>query len=73
MFITSGNRRINLSQIREYKPFERDLHDKKYYFIGIIYNNGDKEEFSFIEKEGRDKMMAELDKSSRALSLNEKI
>ena len=71
MFITFGDRRINLSLVKEYKPISKSqtLGDKKYYLIQLKFIDGSTEEIHFFErKDERDEYLNNLDKNLLDLS-----
>jgi len=67
MFILFGNRRINLSLVKEYKPTEKiSFQNKKSYMIEFTYLDGKKDEIHFFEKEEeRNIYLKKLDENVR--------
>jgi hypothetical protein len=64
MFIHFGNRRINLSLVRQYTPAETRSTDKTYYNIELLFLNGDKELLHFFDKEQeRNEFLEKLDQN----------
>lgn len=66
MFIIFGDRRINISLVKEYKPVEKSptLLDKTYYLIKFIFLDGSFDEIHFFErKDERDEYLKKLDQN----------
>lgn len=66
MFIQFGDRRINLSIVKEYKPTSKSstLGDKKYYLIQFKFLDGSTDEIHFFErKDERDEYLNKLDQN----------
>jgi hypothetical protein len=64
MFIHFGNRRINLSLVRQYTPVETRSTGKTYYNIELLFLNGDKELLHFFDKEQeRNEFLEKLDQN----------
>ena len=59
MFIIKDHRRINLFNVKEYKPVEKDNN----YLVEFTYDNNNKEEFNFNKDQiARNKMIDAVDK-----------
>lgn len=66
MFILFGNRRINLSSAKSYKPTETNTQGKTYYKIEFVFLDNEKDELHFFEREDdRDKFLKKLDENVR--------
>ena len=64
MFITFGERRINISLVREYKPISKNSIDKSYYLIQFRFLDGSTDEIHFFEREeDRNEYLKYLDKN----------
>jgi hypothetical protein len=64
MFITFGNRRINISLVKEYHPITKSSIGKEYYLIQFKFLDGSTEEIHFFEKEEeRNEYLKYLDKN----------
>ena len=66
MFITFGDRRINMSLVKEYKPLQKSstLGEKTYYLIQFKFLDGSTDEIHFFErKDERDEYLNKLDKN----------
>lgn len=62
MFISFGDRRINLSLVKQYKPVNKSTLDNTYYHIEFLFLDGSKEEIHFFSrKEERDEFLKKLD------------
>jgi hypothetical protein len=53
MFINFGERRINLSQVRQYKPTEKSVSSRTSYMIELLYPDGLKEELHFFDSQDK--------------------
>ena len=66
MFILFGNRRINLSSVKSYKPTEKSTLDKTYYKIEFTFLDNMKDELHFFDKKDeRDEYLKKLDENVR--------
>lgn len=64
MFIHFGNRRINLSLVRQYTSTENKSINKTYYSIELLFLDGDKELLHFFDKEEeRNEFLQKLDQN----------
>jgi len=64
MFISFGDRRINLSLVRQYKPINKSTLDKTYYQIEFLFLDGSKDNLHFFErKEEREEFLKKLDEN----------
>jgi len=64
MFISFGNRRINIGTVKEYKPVNKSSNNKIYYIIEFHFLDGKKEDLYFFDKiNERDKFLEILDKN----------
>jgi len=64
MFIKLGDKRINISLIKEYKPINKTTISGEYFSIGLIFLNDTKEEIHFFSrKDDRDDFLDKLDKN----------
>lgn len=64
MFIQFGNRRINISLVKWYKPKDKSTITGTYYQIEFTLLNGEKDELHFFQdKEDRDKFIEKLDRN----------
>jgi hypothetical protein len=64
MFIKFGNKRINMSLVKEYKVYDKSLEVGYQYQIELTFLSGDKDYLHFFErKEGRDKYIKFLDEN----------
>jgi hypothetical protein len=64
MFIQFGDRRINLSLVKEYKPASKSSLDKSYYLIKFTFLDGSHDEIHFFErKDERDEYLKKLDEN----------
>jgi len=69
MFILYGNRRINFSLVKEYKPTKKTKIEKTYYCIDFTFLDGKVDQFHFFDKEDeRDEFLKKLDKNVRIQS-----
>jgi len=65
MFISFGDRRINLSLVKQYKPVTKSSFEKKYYIIELTFLDSKKEELYFYNREEeRDEYLKNLDKNN---------
>ena len=53
MFIHYGERRINTSLVRQYKPTEKSTSTGTSYMIEFLYLDGSNEELHFFEKKDK--------------------
>jgi hypothetical protein len=66
MFITFGDRRINISWVKEYRPLTKEysVGNKKSYLIQFKFLDDTVEEIYFFErKEDRDEYLQKLDEN----------
>lgn len=64
MFIAFGNRRINISLVKDYQPITKSSIGKEYYLIQFKFLDGSTDEIHFFEKEGeRNEYLKYLDKN----------
>lgn len=64
MFIQLGDRRINLSLVKQYKPKKKDISTGVSYLVELTYQDGSKEEIYFFKDEDkRNDFLVELDKN----------
>jgi len=64
MFIKIGDRRINISVIKEYRPFKKPSSSGEYYSIEFVFLDDTKEEIYFFDGgEERDEYIRILDKN----------
>ena len=69
MFIQFGDRRINLSIVKEYKPISKSSMGKEYYLIQFRYLDNSTDEIHFFErKDERDEYLKNLDENLLDLS-----
>jgi len=68
MFIKLGDKRINISLIKEYKPIRKTTLSGEYFSIELIFLNDSKEEIHFFNKE--DDRNAFLDKLDKNLTMD---
>lgn len=62
MFIIKGEKRINTDFIKEYKPDEKIITNKKSYYIEITYLDGSSDSYCFFDKkEERDIFLKKMD------------
>jgi hypothetical protein len=63
MFIKLGERRINVSLVKEYRPFYKSTQRESYFSIQLIFLNDTVEEIHFFKNQKeRDDFLVELDK-----------
>ena len=64
MFIQFGDRRINISLVKEYKPTKKTSMGKDYYKIQLKFLDGSSDELHFFEREDeRDQYLQKLDQN----------
>jgi len=64
VFIQLGNRRINISLVKEYKAKDKSTITGKYYQIELTFLDGSKDEIHFFDKkEERNEFIEKLDKN----------
>ena len=69
MFILYGNRRINLSIVKEYKAVSETKLGKNYHKIKLTFLNGETDEFHFFDNIAmRDDYLKKLDEYVRIQS-----
>lgn len=64
MFIKLGERRINMSIVKEYRAINKNTISGDYFSIGLIFLNDTTEELHFFkDQEKRDNLLLQLDKN----------
>lgn len=64
MFIKLGERRINISIVKEYRAINKNTISGDYFSIGLIFLNDTTEEIHFFKDQGkRDNLLSQLDKN----------
>jgi len=51
MFIKYGDKRINISLIKEYKPIRKSTLSGEYFSVELIFLNDEREEIHFFNRE----------------------
>ena len=65
MFISFGDRRINLSLVKQYNPIKKTSNEKTYYIIEFTFLDDKKEELYFYDREKeRNEYLKNLDENN---------
>ena len=51
MFIKLGDKRINISLVKEYRPIRKSALSGEYFSIELVFANGEREEIHFFNRE----------------------